>query len=94
MKCGAWHINPSINKSTPEISKEHMDIFNNAIQGMAGGKYEMLIHAGQQMVSGMNHLYIAQHTLVTQGDEEKTLVKMVIYVPFEGEPVITLTEQI
>ncbi|KNC10656.1 hypothetical protein AC791_06150 [Klebsiella sp. RIT-PI-d] len=94
MKQGAWEINSTVNKNITAIEDKHLEIFAFATEGLLGTKYDVLVHAGEQIVCGANHLYIAQQSIFTRDGESISLVKVVIYAPLEGKPVITHIEKI
>lgn len=94
MEIGAWKINPSVNTEINAVSEEDMAIFNQAMENLTGVNYTALIHAGQQLVNGINHLYIAQGKSITPGSETITLNKVIINRPLQGAPVIVSIENI
>ncbi|MBV7404492.1 hypothetical protein [Enterobacter sp. ENT03] len=93
-KFGGWSFNPTVNKNIPAMQVEHLDIFNQAFEGFDGAGYEPLMHLGQQLVSGMNHSFIAKQSLLTSSPEHIAVVKVTIYVPLDAAPVITAIEAI
>lgn len=94
MKQGAWEIKPTVNEKITTIEDKHVEIFAFATEGLLGTKYDLLVHVGQQIVCGVNHLYIAQQSILTRDGERVSLVKVMIYAPLEGKPVITHIEKI
>ena len=94
MKQGAWEIEPTVNKQITTIEDKHVEIFAFATEGLLGTKYDVLVHAGQQIVCEASHLYIAQQRILTRDGESTSLVKVVVYAPSEGKPVITHIEKI
>lgn len=94
MRKSAWEINATINKNITTIENNHLDIFKVATEGLLGTKYDVLVHAGQQIVCEACHLYIAQQRILTRDGESTSLVKVVVYAPSEGKPVITHVEKI
>ncbi|GEM_PF-2724467 len=94
MRKSVWEINAAINKNITTIENNHLDIFKFATEGLLGTKYDVLVHAGQQIVCEASHLYIAQQRILTRDGESTSLVKVVVYAPSEGKPVITHIEKI
>lgn len=67
----------------PAITDEQRDVFNKALDGLAGVNYEPIVYLGSQMVAGTNHCFLCQATGVYPGAEPH-YVLMYIYEDLSG----------
>ncbi|WP_276640697.1 hypothetical protein [Siccibacter turicensis] len=91
---GGWVIDPKINSHIHPMTSEQHSIFTHAFEGFCGAGYEPIAYLGKQVVSGMNHRYVALQTLAQPGEKKSAIVTVTLYVPLEGRAVITSIETI
>lgn len=90
---GGWLFEPHVNTHFPAMNEEQHTLFTRAFKGIVGASYVPVIHAGQQVVSGVNYYYIALQKLVVPGSPSH-IVKVIIHKPLSGDPVIISIENI
>lgn len=82
---GEWTVHDS-------ITEQDLQIFNNAVKGLVGVKYEPTMVA-TQMVNGTNYCFISKSAIVTLNPHEG-ISKVTIYKPLQGDAVLTGIESI
>lgn len=70
-----------------EVSAEELKIFKTAMDGLVGVNYEPETVA-TQVVKGTNYKYICNATVVVP-DAKPYKAEVIIYMPLQGDPVIT-----
>ena len=82
---GGWTVHDT-------ITTENLEMFNNAVKGLVGVKYEP-IKVATQIVNGTNYCFICKSTLINQ-DPREGIAKILIYKPLQGDAVLTGIESI
>lgn len=86
--CGAWRITEDAEKYPAcNLPEELASAFTKLTKDLVGAKYEPLMNAAVQVVSGTNHMILCR---VTLSDEEHTvkISTVTINMPVSGEPQI------
>ncbi len=85
---GGWKITEAaMDYPTCSLPEHVATAFSEAMAGLLGAKYEPLMYAATQIVSGSNHMILCRQA---SSDLEHTvrLVTVVLYIPINGEPQI------
>lgn len=89
---GGWTITKEAeNYPICNLPEKVASAFSHVTMDLVGAKYEPLMYIATQVVSGTNHMIICRQTL---SDAEHTIriVKMVLYIPLNGDPQIMLID--
>ena len=75
---GGW-----AHSADPAVTDEQRDVFDKALDGLAGVNYEPIAYLGSQMVAGTNHCFLCQATVVYP-NAEPHYVLLYIYEDLSG----------
>lgn len=87
---GGWVITEDAEKyPTCSLPEQVATAFSEVTKALLGPKYEPLMYAATQVVSGTNHMILCRQTL---SDAERTvkLSTLVLNIPANGEPQIVV----
>lgn len=61
-RVGGWSV-----PQDTKITEEELKIFNKAIEGLTGVRYEPVAYLGSQVVAGTNHCFLCKSTVIYPG---------------------------
>ena len=83
---GAWELAEM--KAAP-LPEKAATAFSGATSSMVGAKYVPVLYCGEQLVHGVNYMFICEQTLSAQG-APRHLVKMVVNSSEQGSSIVNI----